>query len=90
MKPAHGVTLVIDDEVISDEAHVIVNGSEAVAWVHNPDEDPETGAPVGMETVGKLVKATEQRNPPRITGTDPITGQEQTWQIRQGRGCRDC
>lgn len=89
MKPARGVTLVIDDEVISDEATVVINGTEAVAWVFNPDED-EDGVPVGMEAVGKLVKATENRNPARITGTDPLTGEEQVWQIRPGRGCRDC
>ena len=90
MRPARGVTLVIDDEVISDEASVMMNGTEAVAWVYNPDIDEETDAPIGMEMVGKLIKATENRNPPRITGTDPRTGEEQTWQIRPGRGCQDC
>lgn len=90
MRPARGVTLVIDDEVISDEATVVMNGNDAVAWVDNPDNDPETGSPIGMESVGRLIKATEQRNPARITGIDPVTGAEQTWQIRQGRGCKDC
>ena len=90
MRPAHGVTLSIDDEIISDEAHVIMNGGDATAFVFNPDEDPETGDAVGFEQIGRLVKAQEQRNPPRITGTDVRTGEEQVWKIAPGRGCRDC
>ena len=83
------MTLTIDGEVISDDTVVILNGDEAVATVWNPNEDPDFGGEIGSERIARLVKAKEAE-PQTIVGLDADTGEQSTWVVSKGRGCRGC
>jgi len=101
MEPQRGITLTIDDEVVTDQAIVIHNGDRATAWAWNPDtveriDDrvvvDEKDRPIprepGNEIVASLLQVTEDGN--KLTGLDSRTGQKSTWLIAAGKGCRGC
>lgn len=93
LEPQRGVTLTIDDEVISDEAVVYANGSRATAYVWSPEAGENEVVAVlveaDLDSDGKLVGRIFQ--PDEETGEPgPDDGNQSIWVITPGRGCKHC
>lgn len=90
LDPQYGKKLTIGNELISDEAIVTVNGTNAIAYVWNE----KTGS---NEIVGRLRDVTmeaEKRGSIEghhvLTGIDAETGEAETWKLAPGRPCSSC